>query len=774
MFFSPLAWASILVLMVMFCFEYIGVLTAHVNREALGGSRLFDVKDLTFAMTVSGPKGGLVSRLLEIHCKFILPFLFIGIISRDYASGTIRLIQSSPILIRDFVWGKFLGVAAFCLLIVGLFSIVLSALALSVTSPDILLLLWALFCVFIYFVFLASICIFSSSLSKHPIVGGLISLLIILVFDFIDGIGQASVFGDLFYPLSHQAIIMRLHDGGVDVNDLVTLGIFLLMFVSLTIVNMENGVKSRSVPQKLFRFSMVVSAAILVIAVLPYTPLAVFDVTRTKTQTLHPTMQRILHQMDKGPLEVTHYVNILAPGGGLPFSSRSDGRPAVRYDLWRKYMLYKKDIKINFKYYWGADTANPDVRRMLKAYGNRSNPVKDVAEIMADTYGFDLSTIPTLGEISKEIDINREDGNIHLIKLRYDGRETIVRCLRNGLQLPADEHLYPAFERLITGRKKELFFSMDGNPKSVYLIKHNIIVDKDNKRSWINTGPLMDSIRLSSQALSAEAKSLVVLGPRQPLTDTALARIKKFIDDGGNLIIAAEPEYKQFAQPLLDYVGVKVKDGVIVQPIPSFGSQSVLGFVSKGAYPYLRYLDSNRVLYKQIHVDTVYAKFEVCAGLDVSRVAGFTVVPLFYSVPNISWHVPVVHNYDSLYFQVSRKPGDENGSFPIMSLLTREVKGKRQNIIVSGDASFVSMTFRTMSSKIEPFLLDAYFSLNQDLLSLMTNGVYPADLFRENTSDTSIKADKKGAYLQQVIILYLLPLLILIAGIIVLIKRKRK
>ncbi len=784
-FHSPIAWVGTIILLIFFATDYRHTLSLYVQMQDRGGMSLLSLNNLSHLITVGCPFTAVFMRLIVIHSKFILPLILMGSISREYASGTIRLIQSSPVAMRTFVWGKFLGQVGYCLLIVLVLSLFVITFSVSIVSPEMGILAWQLICTLLYFMFLASICLFASALSSYAIVGGAVSIVMIILLNLLSTVGQATALGDFFYPLSHQALEMRLQSGGIDWNDFIVLVLFTFLFVKLTVVYLKTKAQHLSIPQKAIRYGGWVTGVLLAIALLPYRPIGFSDIRREHSASLHPNMANLLAQMDKGPLEVIHYFNIIFLPDLRTSYYTPTAKPMIKYNTWRSYMHHKKDINVTFKYYYAADTADYGIRLMMNAYPDKS--VAEVAQIMANTYGYDFDEVMTLEEAQREVDIQGNEYIGHLMKLQYNGRQSLV--LGPGMEtMPSHDFFYPALERLVSGRDKELFFVQDGKARNLFakldLSRGYIPMESmftTNKQanivnpSWKQIGPLQDSIRLEQQDVPEGAKAMVLTGPRAPLSNTALAKIKQFIDEGGNLLLASEPEFKVFMQPLLDYLGVSVKEAVVVQPTPQFGSSRVLGYIAEEAYPFLWNMDSLRSTYRfqRIPIDTVDIAVDGVSALDVSAVRDFAVKPLVYSREGVSWNVPVMHRYDSLSLLLDQKSSDEQGSFPLMVLLHRELNGKKQYIVVSGDTDFIKrLRIPGDENGGRSYSLNRKFS--NDVLSLLTNNEYPVNLESPRLPDNRFTITLKGVAVQEALFVYGLPGLILCAGAFHLIRRRRK
>ncbi len=110
--------------------------------------------------------------VLMIFFLFI-PLLTMGVINREYSSGTIKLLHSSPLTTRQIVLGKFLGVYGFVCLMILLFVGEVVILTFSIKDVEVLHICAMLLGFFLLAAMYVAIGMFISSLTAYPIVAGI-------------------------------------------------------------------------------------------------------------------------------------------------------------------------------------------------------------------------------------------------------------------------------------------------------------------------------------------------------------------------------------------------------------------------------------------------------------------------------------------------------------------------------------------------------------------------------------------------------------------------
>ncbi len=117
----------------------------------------------------------------------------------------------------------------------------------------------------------------------------------------------------------------------------------------------------------------------------------------------------------------------------------------------------------------------------------------------------------------------------------------------------------------------------------------------------------------------------------------------------------------------------------------------------------------------------------------------------------------------------SAADGDQQGPLTAAIGLTRTINGKQQRIVVTGDADFLS---NAELGRYTP--RTANFDFSTALFSWFSNGEFPIDTSRPLSKDKKITLTSGGMVVLKWLLLGILPGLLLIAGTILLIRRKRK
>ncbi len=170
LFYSPVGWLVLIIFALQIGSLLTGSLSSRSVRVWSGLSE--GMLSLTYNMLFSGGNsiiGGIVGNLY-----LYIPLLTMGLLSREFNEGTIKLLYSSPVDIFEVVLGKFLAIMGFALLMVGIvagFGVLLGLFIIN--NIDISLLLWSLLLLYLLICTYAAIGLFISSLTNHQFVAAI-------------------------------------------------------------------------------------------------------------------------------------------------------------------------------------------------------------------------------------------------------------------------------------------------------------------------------------------------------------------------------------------------------------------------------------------------------------------------------------------------------------------------------------------------------------------------------------------------------------------------
>src|SRR6187402_978861 len=123
LFYSPIAWFLMIVFFIQCGLKYMGSIKGIARTQELGGMEINLLNTLTAGIFTGF--SGLFPTVIQVLYLYI-PLLTMSLISRETGSGTIKLLYSSPVKVREIVLGKYFAMMVYSLLlaaIVGIFVI---------------------------------------------------------------------------------------------------------------------------------------------------------------------------------------------------------------------------------------------------------------------------------------------------------------------------------------------------------------------------------------------------------------------------------------------------------------------------------------------------------------------------------------------------------------------------------------------------------------------------------------------------------------------------
>ncbi|MCQ2145779.1 MAG: ABC transporter permease, partial [Bacteroidales bacterium] len=170
LFYSPVAWILIVVLAAQIGSAFIDILNEIVKIKALGNT-------ITFSATAGVVLGGRgIYEVIQDSIYLYIPLLTMNLMSREYASGSDKLLYSSPVSSVEIIAGKFLATLACTAVLVGVLALPSVAVCIVVPNPDVTLILAGLASMFLLIMTYCSIGLFMSALTSYQVVAAVATL----------------------------------------------------------------------------------------------------------------------------------------------------------------------------------------------------------------------------------------------------------------------------------------------------------------------------------------------------------------------------------------------------------------------------------------------------------------------------------------------------------------------------------------------------------------------------------------------------------------------
>ncbi len=781
LFYSPIAWFLMVVFFIQCGLKYVGTIKNIARTQELGGMEINLLNNLTSGIFAGF--SGLFPTVIQVLYLYI-PLLTMSLISRETGSGTIKLLYSSPVKMREIILGKYLAMMVYCLLLAAIVSVYVISGILHIKHPETGMLMTGLLGFYLLLCAYSAIGLFMSTLTTYQVVAAIASFIMIGILSYIGDLWQRVAFvRELTYFLSISGRTQKMLAGLLTTKDVVYFILIVFIFLGFSTLRLKGGMESKPWTVKALRYAGVLAVAFLVgyITSIPGF-IGYYDATNTKTNTITPRVQQIIKDLGDDPMEVTAYANLVEPHyylGNPDSYKQNQGR-------WDNYLRFKDNIGLKTVSYYDSALGFP---ALFQIYPGKT--LKEIADQNAKKYDMELEDYLTPQQIRKTIDL-RGESNRYVMQVKWKGEKAWLRVFDDSQTWPSETEVAVVLKRLQKARMPKVGFITGELERDIDKLSERDYKLLTNyapfRHSMVNQGFDVQTVVLETEDIPADLSALVLADPRQELTTAARARLVQYINRGGNLLIAGEPGRQALMNPLLKELGIQMTEGLLIGET-QYEPPTVL----------MQELDPSVInLFKPLAgfvKDSVPVSMSGAAGLTWTDSGAFTVQPLLKTKPHIVWNrikpydpeLMVVarvdptastqaeiriraatgRNKDLGVVSFSPADGDIMGPITTAVSLSRKINNKEQHIIVASDADFLSTKEMGRDGT-------ANFAFSTGIFSWLTCGEFPILAVRDPAPDNRIKVTLKEAGVLRIIYIWVVPGILLVFGTVLLIRRKRK
>jgi len=747
LFYSPIAWLILTIFTIQTGISFFDVLEGFAKNMALG-QRITRLTSQVF----EGNEGFLLP--LQSNLYLYLPLLTMGLMSRETSSGSIKLLLSSPLKIREIILGKYLAMMIYGLLLIGVLVMFSIIAAFSIKSIDYTLVFSGLLGIYLLICTYAAIGLFLSCLTTYQVVAAISTLVVFATLRYIGTVWQQLDFvRDLTYALSISGRTDDMIIGLISSKDVIYFITIIILFLGFSILRLQTDRESRNWMKTTSRYVALV-CAVLMVGYISSRPKLIFykDMTTTKVRTLTQNSQQITDQF-KGDLTITTYVNLLNQGMyyGLPLMRNKDIAALAQYQR------FIPNMNMKYVYYYDISTFPGMATRFLE----KAKSIDEGAKKYAKSIDIDFSLFIPPASVRKMADLSGEDNEL-VRQLEYKGKKTFLRFFDDLLVYASEAEITAALKRLLVAAPK-IAFVTGNNERNAFKRGDRdyggSLAARKSRASLVNNGFDIISVNLDTTSIPADICVLVLADPSAPLSPVAQEKVKAWLNAGGNMMIAGEPGKQALINPLLAQLGVSLKEGTLVNKTKEYAPDLLNGVISAQAGA----VDTTLLKWQQYEI---IVAMPTAAALTIDKTQGFTVDSLVVS-SNEAWiRQGQIDNAAEINFDSSI--GDVKAQFPVMVSLKREVNHREQRIIISGDADFMSNAELSQRSGT------GNMGMVSKLFKWFSNGVFPIDVSRPTAPDNAILLSRDQLFTLRIIFLWMIPALMIFGGTFFLLMRKRK
>lgn len=285
------------------------------------------------------------------------------------------------------------------------------------------------------------------------------------------------------------------------------------------------------------------------------------------------------------------------------------------------------------------------------------------------------------------------------------------------------------------------------------------------RNSLINQGFQVEEVTLD-QPVPENVDVLVLSDLKSSLTAEEFANYNAFVERGGNLIVLGEPKRQAYMNPLVEVLGLRFVDGILVAPSKQYLDDIIAARITEGALNASLYF--NQLIRRGYTVITPSA----CAVEVVDTTKGFKISEVLATNPQGSWIEYETTDFLNEKSTINPKIGEVEKSNSVMFYLSRSIKDKpEQRIFVIGDADCLSVKELSTS---RAGLNGANFSMITEMFRSLSYDEYPINTDRVRPPDDDLYISQDAMIWVKIGFIWLIPLAIMVWSIVFLIKRKRR
>ena len=738
LFYSPIAW----LILVIFAFQ-IGMQITEgfdylLKIKLMGKS----ASNLT-KFLLTGGMGAFSTVLSELY--LYIPLLTMGLMSRELSSGLIKLLYSSPLSNRQIIFGKYISMMVYGLVLMGILFICSIFVAFSIKSPDIPLIFTALLGIYLMICAYSAIGLFMSTMTHYQVVAAMGTFVILTVLNFIGGIGQEYDFiRDITYWLSISGRSQIFMAGMICSLDVIYFILVIALFLSLSVIKLNGELENRSKLSNIARYGSV----ILIIITLGYissrpSMIKYYDSTATKSNTLTKVSQHILSQIDDD-ITLTTYVNILDSKyyKGMPESTNNNNKK------FNKYVRFKPSLKLEHVYYYDKGE-NPVLEQRFPGL-----KTEELFEKLCkyDDYDEDMFLTPT--EIREKIDLSAENNTFIRSFKTGDGKQVFLRTFNDRASDPSEVEISSALKTLIqkspvvgfvTGHQERDINKV--NDRSYYTFAKQ----RDFRHSLINQGFTPINIDFYSE-IPVDVDIIVISDTRSAYSQQEIVNFDKYLQRGGNLFILGEPNRQEAMNPIVERLGLKFSEDMLVQPSETNFDNLVIGNITDDGANKFNLLKMLKIKNYSILTPTTLA-LEDIGG------AEFNVVTLLKTRGKGVWNEKNTTDFIDEKATINPELGEVEKSYSLMKYLTRNINNKEQRIFVIGDSDCIS-SFELNATR--PDVNASNFSLVKLVFRTLSYGQFPIEVSREKPQDNEVYVTQGVFNFVKIIFIWIIPISIVL------------
>ena len=748
LFYSPIAWLILVIFVFQIFSCFANLLEYSVNMKTLDQVQGYQ----SYMLFVIG--GFAPYMTIQSTLYLYIPLLTMGLMSREYSSGSIKLLFSSPISSLQIILGKYLSMLIYGLIMMGSVLVLVIVGYFSIKDFDLSLVLSGWLGLYLLMATYAAIGLFMSTLTSYQIVAALGTLTLISFLNFIGSLWQhIEGVREVMYWFSLKGRADEPIRGLICSEDILYFILVSGMFLGFSVLKLQFARQSCSMSVKVGKYVGLVACVALFgyISTIPQLK-CFYDATANTDRTITPNSQEILKQVDGG-LTITSYVNLLDKFGylGMPsnwFNTRN---------IFETFTRFKPETKLKSYYYYdNAAGANASREEMDKAI-----------ERLVLTSDINSKSILTPEQMREKIDLSAEEYRYVFLLERENGQKAFLRMYDDQGKYPSEAEISAVLKTMISKSPRIAFLGGHGE-RSIHdrsgVNYTSFTTVLDSRGALINQGYTPCTLTLSTGGdIPADIDVLVIADLRKALTDDELIQVKRYIERGGNLVVLGEPRRPEYIAPVLEQLGLAFVPGVLVQPHEGYAADYLwVTFTPEGA-------ELEPIFARMVELNNVLTMPSATAIYETENV-GFEAIPVFTTGTMKCWNELETKNFSLEDPTLNEAIGEKENAYVTGYALRRDVKGKEQRVFVLGDADCIS----NAELGVDREFRRSNYALIDGMFRWLVYDEYPIDISRPAAKDNDVYLTPAGYAWVKIFLRWVCPAILVLLGCLIWFSRRMK
>ncbi|WP_339918202.1 Gldg family protein [Yeosuana marina] len=762
LFYSPIAWLILIIFFIQSGIAIMEMISQFVITSELGSP----TENIT-SQVFSSPNRGFFSKVLN-QLYLYIPLLTMGLISKEFGTGSIKLLYSSPISNLHIVLGKFVSMMAFGVVMVLILFIESLIGFYAIKDFDFLLMLSGLLGIYLVICTYSAIGLFMSSLTSYQIVAAIGTFAVLFVLSTVGGLWQNIDFvRDITYWLSINGRSSTLIRGLIASEDIFYFILVTSLFLLFTLFRLKSirEKAKRHISITRYALSFIIIAFIGYITTIPVLK-KYYDTTQTNQNTLTQNSQEVLHKL-KGKVKITTYANIFDRYFfyGSPSNRKND---ISRYE---QYSRFYPNMEFDYKYYYSLPLDEDLLNSHNASFKGLS--IKQALYKSAIVFDVEADVFKRPEAYASEIDLKDELYRTVTTLTNEEGKSVHLRFFDDMPVLPAEAQITAAFKKLGTTLPEVGFINGHGERDVNDFGSRgyfSLAKKKPFRFSLINNGFNFTTFKLNSP-IPENINILVIADAKEAFSEEEIKNLNDYIDRGGNLIVAGDLNRQDYMNPLVEKLGVKFMQGQVVEHNKGYTMDLVTAsFTDEGKKMAYQFDD--------IAKNEGVVSMNGTVGISYEAKEDFKYIPFLKSdmvkdanaLDSLgSWNELKSTNFIDESPTFAHSEGDVQGALTTALALTRKVGDKNQKIMIFGDADCFSNGELT---QYRDWVKAMNFNMATGVFFWLSDNKVPIDMRRPTPPDNKMYLKKGDLNYLNILYKIAIPSVFAIIFLIIWLRRK--